>query len=129
MSILYHIVPNTGGYYYIAKSENDEHYAQFKGSPATGTPLEFTSAQDAQDYIDAHLTSDYHPEGFWRNDGCACPECGDKLKVMTVVEAEKTQSGFTESLATCTNEACATDWTIESTKAGTILTIKRHYWR
>ena len=57
-----------------------------------------------------------------------CLICNSPLKSMCSVGADMSASGYTETLASCTNDDCALDWNIQTTREGKVVKIEQYFF-
>lgn len=156
MPTLYHIKPKDNGYHILGRSMTGEYFLIRKDSNIKGWKGEliFKSEKEAQEYINIHnLSNEYIPENFWHLE-CIyrmpslteearemlakanvkiqrpiyCPDCDSELKCMSTIGADKSISGFSESLYHCESDDCANDFTIVRDTDGRFVKMTRHFW-
>ena len=127
MITLYHIVPINDGCSYLAQKNNGEYYLISKGK-FSHEELIFDTETEAQEYIDTNKLHNYKPEWLLRKHRFLCPVCDNMLQIQCTLGCDETVSGYSESLASCTNDKCELDWNIKRTDDGRIISIERHFW-
>ena len=127
MMTLYHIVPKNNGCFYLAKRDNGEYYIIPKDK-SSHEELIFDTKTEAQEYIDTNNLTEYTPEWLLRKHRFLCPVCDNMLQIQCTLGCDETASGYSESLASCTNNKCELDWNIKRTDDGKVISIERHFW-